>query len=108
MTFKFQMNYLCFIEKCGIMGLGLHLQLVKKQKYTLCYGTNCLSIKPDRNWALSQKIFSHFCLTRTAQYCENLFLAMITQHILKILLLCNFPKGTSPSQAISSGAKTTN
>lgn len=52
-----------------------------------------LAIKPDRNCTLSQKISSHFCLIRTAPHCTNLFLALVTQHILKILLLCNiFPK----------------
>lgn len=48
MTFRFQMNYFCFIENTGTMGLGLHPWLVKKQKYTLHYGTNCLSIQPHR------------------------------------------------------------
>lgn len=101
------MNYLCFDEKSDITGLGLHPQLVKKQKYTLSYGTNCFNIKPDRKWGLSQTIFSHFCLTRAAKLHENIFLAKITQYLKKILLLCNFSKGISP-QCISPDAKKTN
>lgn len=57
------------------MELALHLQIVKKTKIYTFLGTNCHSIKPDRNWALSQTIF---CLTSIAKYYKNIFFAMIT------------------------------
>lgn len=97
--------------KCSIVELDLQLLSFEKQKYPLCYVQIALAIKPDRNCTLSQKIFSHFCLIRTAPYCKNLFLALVSHVVTswKILLLCNiFSKALSPSQAVFQGAKTTN
>lgn len=93
MTFKFQMTYLCFFEESGIIGLGLHSWLFRKQIHAFQAETALLD--------------NFFMLLLHKQNHMRIF--PWPSIFLKILVLCNFPKGTSPSQHIySSVNKTTN